>query len=316
MTIITVSDLLKDQGKELKLKLVCGKAGLKNKISFSEVNRPGLALSGYFGYFAYQRVQVLGRTEFSYLRRMNKKLKVERIQKMFSFKIPCIVTARGLMPSKEMLVSSEKKSIPILKTDLDTQEFIRKIAFYLESKFVLPITLHGDLVEVYGIGVLILGESGVGKSETALELIQRGHRLIADDVIHVNREPSGTLSGSTDSLIKHRIEIRGLGIVDIKDLFGTRAIRDKKRIELVVLLEEWKKNKVYDRLGLKEKICSILDVSLPKIVIPVRPGRNVAIIIEVAAMNYRLKKMGVFSAQELDREIRENIAMPSLRDKK
>lgn len=304
MVTITAEDLLKDEEKELNLRLASGKSGLKNKILFSEINRPGLALSGYFGYFAYQRVQILGRTEFSYLRRMSGKLRIKHIRKMFSYKIPCVIATSGLKPFKEILNLGEEKSIPILRTNLDTQELIHKITFYLESKFNPSITLHGDLVEVYGIGVLILGESGVGKSETALELIQRGHRLIADDVIQINREPGRTLNGNSNSLLKHRVEIRGLGIINIKDLFGTRAIRDKKRIELVVLLEEWKKNKLYDRLGLREKICRILGVSLPKIVIPVRPGRNLSIIIEVAAMNYRLKKMGVFSARELDRELK------------
>ena len=307
MRTITVEDLLKDEGRELKSKLVSGKAGLKNKILFSEINRPGLALSGYFGYFAYQRVQVLGRTEFSYLHKMNSNLRVRRIQEMFSYKIPCVITTCGLKPFKEMLNLSEERSIPILMASLNTQEVIHKITFYLESKFVPSITLHGDLVEVYGVGVLISGDSGVGKSETALELIQRGHRLIADDVIQINREPGKTLSGSSNALIKHHVEIRGLGIIDIKDLFGTRAIREKKRIELVMLLEEWKENKVYDRLGLKEKICRILGVPLPKIVLPVRPGRNLAIIIEVAVMNYRLKKMGVFSARELGKELRKNM---------
>ena len=307
MIAITVGSLLKDEGKELKLKLASGKFGIENKIFFSEINRPGLALSGYFGYFAYQRVQVLGKTEFSYLHKMNGKLRARRIQKMFSYKVPCVITTNGLVPFKEMLNLSEERSIPILRTNLNTQELIHKITFYLESKFTPSTTLHGDLVEVYGVGVLILGKSGVGKSETALELIQRGHRLIADDVISINREPGRTLSGGSNSLIKHHVEIRGLGIIDIKNLFGTRAIRDKKRIELVVQLEEWKENKLYDRLGLKEKICKILGVPLPKIVIPVRPGRNLAIIIEVAVMNYRLKKMGVFSARELSKELKKNM---------
>ena len=307
MATITVGELLEEEKKELKSVLLSGKAGIENKILFSEINRPGLALSGYFGYFAYQRVQILGKTEFSYLRRMSSNLRARRIQEMFSYKIPCVIVTCGLKPSKEMLNLSEERSIPLLSTTLNTPELINKITFYLESNLAPSITFHGDLVEVYGVGVLILGNSGVGKSETALELIQRGHRIIADDVIQIKREPGRTLSGSSNSLIKHRVEIRGLGIIDIKDLFGTRAIRDKKRIELVVLLEEWKENKVYDRLGLKEKMCKILGVPLPKIVIPVRPGRNLSIIIEVAVMNYRLKKMGVFSARELGRELRKNM---------
>lgn len=307
MTGIIVRKLLEDQKRELKLTLLSGESALENKIFFSEINRPGLALSGYFGYFAFQRVQVLGMTEFSYLRKMSKRSRANRIKKMFSYKIPCIITTRGLKPYREMLNLSEENSIPVLMTTLDTQEFIHKITFYLESEFAPSITHHGDLIEVYGVGVLILGESGVGKSETALELIERGHRLIADDVIMIKREPGRTLSGSSNPVIKHRMEIRGLGIIDIKNLFGTRAIRDKKRIELVVQLEEWRKAKPYDRLGLREKTCSILGVPLPKIVIPVRPGRNLAIIIEVATMNYRLKKMGVFTAQELEKELRKNM---------
>jgi len=302
---ISVREILAREGKNLKLKLVSGAEGLNNKISYFEINRPGFAFSGYFHYFPSKRVQILGRTEFSYLNKMKPQLMRERLRKFFSNPLPCVIVTRGLKPLPEMIKLSEKTSVPILSTRLQTQEFINKFTFYLESELAPSITCHGDFVEVYGVGVLILGNSGVGKSETALELVERGHRLIADDVIVIKREPGRTLSGSSNEFLKHHMEIRGLGIVDIKNLFGTRAIRDKKRVELVVFLEEWKKEKSYERLGLKESVCRILDVPLPKLVIPVRPGRNLAIIIEVATMNYRLKKMGIFSAQELNEGLKK-----------
>jgi len=307
MATITVETLLAEEKRELKLELRSGEKGLGNNIDVSEINRPAFALSGYFGYFHFRRIQVMGKTEFSYMSRMPVALRVKRLKQIFSYKIPCLVVTSRIKPLKEMIALSEQNSIPIFTTSFDTQEFMHKLIYYLESRFAPSKMFHGSLVEVYGVGVLIIGESGVGKSETALELIQRGHRLIADDVVKLSRESGSNLNGSANVILSQNVEIRGLGIIDVKDLFGTRAIRDKKRIEIIVELEEWKKGKTYERLGLSEKIKKILGVSVPKLVIPVRPGRNLAIIIEVAAMNYRLKKMGVNSARDLSKKIKNNL---------
>ena len=300
---LTVQEVLASQAKDLKFKLVSGKSGLNNKVLSSNINRTGLALSGFFSYFPTHRVQIFGKTEFSYLNKMKKDAKEKCLKQLFLHKFPCIIVTSGLKPLNEMIELSNEKSIPLLCSSVETQELMQKFAFYLESELAPSMTLHGDLVEVYGVGVLILGDSGVGKSETALEMIERGHRLIADDVIRIKREPGRTLSGSSNEILKHYMEIRGLGIIDIKNLFGTRSVRDKKRAELIVYLEEWKKNKPYDRLGLKEQRCSILGVPVSKLIVPVRPGRNLAIIIEVAALNHRLKKIGINSARELENEI-------------
>jgi len=304
MAQLTVRDIFESEKKNLRLRLVAGGKGLGSKVVFSEINRPGLAFSGYFQYFPSKRMQILGMTEFSYLRRLKPGTRRERLREFFSTNLPCIIMTKNLKPPPDILKFCEKYSTPLFSTDMETQEFISKLTFSLASELAPVYTCHGDLVEVYGVGVLIQGNSGMGKSETALELIERGHRLVADDVIKMKAEPGRTLSGSSNDMIGHHMEIRGLGIIDIKNLFGTRGIRDKKRIELVVFLEEWKKGKSYERLGLKDSKCSILGIQLPKLIIPVRPGRNLAIIIEVAAMNYRLKKMGVLSAFELNESLK------------
>ena len=308
MLEIEVEKLFKEGKRKFKLELLSGKEGLTKKIKVCEINRPGLALTGYFDDFPFERLQVLGNGEMSYLRKLPSQKARQVLEKLLSYDIPCFVITRNLVPPQELIDVSCEKKIALFKTPLLTSEFISKVTAYLEDKFAPTTTVLGVLVEVYGIGVLILGESGIGKSECALELVKRGHRMVADDVINIKRKTGGILEGSGEELIRHHMEVRGLGIINVATLFGIGAVKDTNSIELVIRLEEWKENKEYDRLGLTEKTTSILEVKLPKLLIPVRPGRNIAIITEVAAMNQRLKSEGYYSAYELNKRLINEMA--------
>jgi HPr kinase/phosphorylase len=266
-------------------------------ITTSDVNRPGLQLSGYMEYFGTDRIQIIGKVEMTYLASLSPKERLRRLDDFFRTGFPCLVIARDLEPFDEMLQVSEKYRIPILKTNDMTSRFMSGLIRYLNVMLAPRISQHGVLVEVYGEGVLILGESGVGKSETALELVKRGHRLIADDIVEIRRVSDTTLLGSSPDNIRHFIEIRGIGILDVKNLYGMGAVKLQENINLVIKLELWKENKMYDRLGLEDHFTDILGISVPSLVIPVRPGRNLAIIVEVAAMNHRQKKMGYNAAK-------------------
>ncbi len=266
-------------------------------ITTSDVNRPGLQLSGYMEYFGTDRIQIIGKVEMTYLASLSPKDRFKRLDEFFRTGFPCLVIARDLKPFNEMLQVSEKYRIPVLKTDDITSRFMSGIIRYLNVMLAPRISQHGVLVEVYGEGVLILGESGVGKSESALELVKRGHRLIADDIVEIRRVSDSTLLGSAPENIRHFIEIRGIGILDVKNLYGMGAVKLQENINLVIKLELWKEHKMYDRLGLEDHFTDILGISVPSLVIPVRPGRNLAIIVEVAAMNHRQKKMGYNAAK-------------------
>ncbi|MCK5533873.1 HPr(Ser) kinase/phosphatase [bacterium] len=314
MPEIEVRKLFKEGKKKIKLELLSGEDGLDRKISVCEINRPGLALTGYFDDFPFERLQVLGNGEMSYLRKLSQGKRKQVLEKVLSYNIPCFVITRNLVSPQELIDVSRKKKIALFRTSLLTSKFISKITAYLEDKFALRTTILGVLVEVYGMGVLILGKSGIGKSECALGLVKKGHRLIADDVVDITRKTGQFLVGTGNELIRHHMEVRGMGIINVATLFGIGAVKDVNSIELIVRLEEWRENKVYDRVGLDEKLVSILGVRLPELLIPVRPGRNTAMIIEVAAMNQRLKNEGRHSAYELNKRlIRE---MKLKRDKK
>lgn len=299
---ITVESLLADPVAHLGLSLIAGREGLNRRIATTDPNRPGLALTGYTQYFHERSVQVFGKQEISYLEGLGPRLRKRFIDKIFRYNFPCSVITWSIPPPKEVVDCSNLYNIPLLGTSMPTTRFIVALTHYLEGRFASQTTLHGGLTDVYGVGILILGKSGVGKSECALELIERGHRLVADDVIEI-RCIGGILIGRSAKLIQHHMEIRGLGIINIRDLFGAGAICPQKQIELVVNLEEWQKDKEYDRLGLDEGTMEILGISVPKLIIPVRPGRNMAVIVEVAAMNYRLKEAGHFSAREFNLEL-------------
>jgi HPr kinase/phosphorylase len=303
MINLRIEELYLEQKDKLSLELVIGQNGMQRKITVPDINRPGLALAGYFDYFAYERIQVLGRTELSFLQGLG----TERVREIFStllqWDVCCFIITQGLEPPAELLEAAADKAVAIFKSLMPTTKLIADLTIFLEDKLAPETSLHGTLVDVYGIGALILGKSGIGKSECALDLVERGHRLVADDLVDIKRTAERILMGSGPELIRHHMEIRGLGIINIKNLFGIGAIRDRKRIELVINIEEWDENKEYDRLGLDELVYNILDVELPRIMIPVRPGRNLSIIIEVAAMNQRLKKSGYHTAREFNKTL-------------
>jgi HPr kinase/phosphorylase len=302
----TVLDLLDMDLKEhnsLNLHCIGGRKGLTREILSAELNRPGLALAGFYDSFAYQRIQLIGRGEVAYLLKNIEEGKTETFIQMFTYPIPCCIFTHNLSPHGAFFDAAEKAQCPILQTDLPTSEFSTRLMRILSEIFAPRKSIHGVLVEVSGIGILLLGDSGVGKSETALELIVRGHRLVADDVVEIRCVGNMLLGAGANKIIGHHMEIRGLGIINTTHLYGVGAIRDSKRIQMVVMLEEWDSKKNYDRLGTEEKHMEFLGVSVPKIEIPVKPGRNVPIIIEVAAMNERLKAMGYNAAKEFNQNI-------------
>jgi HPr kinase/phosphorylase len=303
-TVLDLIDLdLKDHNS-LNLRCIGGRKGLTRQIGIPDINRPGLALSGFFDSFAYNRIQIYGRGEVAYLRKLEADQKTDTIRQMFTYSIPCCIFTHNLNPGDNFFREAEGAQCPILQTDLPTSEFSTRIMRVLSDIYAPRQSLHGVLVEVYGLGILILGDSGVGKSETALDLIKLGHRLVADDVVEIHCVSGNILLGSgANKIIAHHMEIRGLGIINITHLFGVGAIRDKKQIQLVVKLEEWDSQKNYDRIGTDEQYMEILGVNIPKLEIPVKPGRNIPIIIETAAMNERLKKMGYNAAKEFNKNI-------------
>jgi HPr kinase/phosphorylase len=303
-TVLDLIDIDLKEHNSLNLRCIGGRKGLSRVIDIPDLNRPGLALSGFYESFASQRVQLFGRGEVAYLRKLAEEGKTDTIERMFSYAIPCCIFTHNLEPDQGFFEEAEKARCPILQTELGTAEFQSRLMRILSDIFAPQKSIHGVLVEVYGQGILILGDSGVGKSETALELIERGHRLVADDVVEMRCVSGNILMGAgANKIIGHHMEIRGLGIINVTHLFGVGAIRDRKQIQLVVVLEEWDSQKSYDRLGMEEQVMEILGVSIPKLEIPVKPGRNIPIIIETAAMNERLKKMGYNSAKEFNQNI-------------
>ncbi len=307
MKSFTVLDLLELDLKEhnaLNLTCISGRPGLVRELSVPDLNRPGLALCGFFDQFAFNRIQIFGRGEFAYLEKLFERGETDALEKMFSYPVPCCIFSNSRMPNPDFMRITEKATCPILQTDLSSSELSLRLITALSIVFAPQQIVHGVLVEVFGIGILITGDSGVGKSESALELIERGHRLISDDAIELKCVNGNILMGSgANKITSHHMEIRGLGIINISHLFGVGAIRDKKQVQLVVQLEEWDNAEIYDRIGSAETTKEILGVRVPFLKIPVKPGRNIPIIIETAAMNERLKKMGYFSAREFNQSV-------------
>lgn len=304
-----ISVTAKDVIEKFNLTLVSGNEGIGRYITTSDISRPGLEMAGYFTHYPANRVQLIGKTEHSFLETLPSNVKKERMLRLCSHETPAIVISRGLDAPEELIQASNENNVPVLLTTMKTTRFSSRLTNYLESKLAPYVAMHGVLVDVYGIGVLIIGKSGVGKSETALELIKKGHRLVADDCVEIRQEAEDLLMGTPPPLLEHLLEIRGIGIIDIMTLFGASAVRSQKRITLIVELENWDPEKVYDRLGLDEEKMKIIDTEITKLTIPVQPGRNVSVIIEVAAMNYRLKKLGVNAAQEFSRRLDEVISV-------
>ena len=286
------------------LEVLYGPEGYRERqITIEDVNRPGLQLAGFFDYFDETRIQVIGLVETSYLQRLTKGERRVSFNDLFTYNIPAVIYARGIDPFPECLEMARKYQRVVLRTQDNTATIISTLIAYLHTALSPSITRHGVLVEVYGEGVLLMGESGVGKSETAIELIKRGHRLIADDAVEIRRGTGNRLIGTAPELIRYYMEIRGIGVVDIRRLFGMSAVKYDSPIDMLVNLEVWKDDAVYDRLGAEETFTSLLDVELPSLTIPVKPGRNMAVIIEVAAMNNRNRKMGHNSALEFSNRI-------------
>lgn len=308
-------DLLHYQGKiDLQLRLVGGETGLDKKVKVGDLNRPGLTLAGFYDFFACDRIQIFGMGETAFLARHNHEERVAIYERFFSYEVLCCIFAHNQEPDDDFLAYADGKNVPVFVTTRDTTRLTSLLVYVMDEVFAPEISMHATLVDVFGIGVLLMGQSGVGKSECALELVERGHRLIGDDMIIVKKVDETLLMGSGSPMLKHHMEIRGMGIINVRDIFGIRSVRNRKRIELVVLLEEWDDAREYDRLGLEEKKYTILDIEVPYMLVPVRPGRNIPVIIETAALNQRLKKMGVFSARELDHRIQNWIEMENQKD--
>ena len=280
----------------------------KVKVTQPDINRPALQLAGFFEHFDATRVEIIGFVEFSYMEQMEQKRKETIYGEFLSNPIPCVIFCRDLEPDETFMRLAKENKVPILKTTKSTSDFMAEIIRWLNVKLAPCISIHGVLVDVYGEGVLITGESGIGKSEAALELIKRGHRLITDDVVEIRKVSDDTLVGSAPDITKHFIELRGIGIVDVKALFGASSVEETQNIDLVIRLEDWDKDKDYDRLGLEEEYTEYLGNKIVCHNIPIRPGRNLAVICETAAVNYRQKKMGYNAAQELYKRVQENLA--------
>lgn len=303
-TILELLDIDLKEHNKLQLSCIAGRSGLANKITSSKISRPGLPLSGFFDSFAGNAVQIFGHGEQSYLDMLVDKNEYDNLKELFSYQVPCCIFTHNYTPSDKFIELAEETSTPLLKTPLVSSDFSRLIYQLLDDLFAPTQTIHGVFVEVYGIGVLITGDSGVGKSETALELIERGHRLISDDTVKLRNINSSLLVGSGENpMLAHHMEIRGIGIINLANIFGVGAIRDKKLVQLIVHLEEWDSNKNYDRVGEDTMKDTFLGVDIPKLVIPVKPGRNIPIIIETAARNERLKQLGYHSAKEFDQSV-------------
>ena len=294
--------------EKMKLKVYTENVSLtKTEILVSEVNRPALQLHGYFEHFAAGRVQIIGMVEFAYLQQMDRERKIEAYEQFLSYEVPCVVFCRGFQPDDDFLDIAIRHEIPVMGTERATSDFTAEVIRTLNEELAPCITIHGVLVDVYGEGLLITGESGIGKSEAALELIRRGHRLVTDDVVEIKRIDDVTLVGTSPDITRYFIELRGIGIIDVKALYGVECVKEKQNIDLVIKLEDWKKENEYDRLGLEEEYTEYLGNKVVCHSLPIRPGRNLAVICEAAAVNHRQKKMGYNAAQELYRRVQANL---------
>ncbi|MHB1845428.1 MAG: HPr(Ser) kinase/phosphatase [Deltaproteobacteria bacterium] len=307
MQSVKIGALLKDDQFDLRIELVCGKDGLERKLTSSRIQKPGLALAGFLEHLHRERLQVFGNTELSYLATLPEAKQAEIVRELFAADIAGLCVTKNLEIPLLVRAEAERTKIPLFKTKHLSSTFITNVERFLEDALTASTSLHGVLIDVLGVGVLILGKSGIGKSECALDLVLRGHRLVADDIVDVKRKGDSVV-GAGSSIIKHHMEIRGLGIINIKDLFGVAAVRDQKKIEVVVELMEWDPAVEYDRLGVDERRFNVLDLEIPLLVVPVRPGRNMTTIIEVAARNHLLKLQGHHSALEFQDRLNRAIA--------
>ncbi len=303
---------------KVEMKKIVEKMNLKNltpdvdladkAVEVPDINRPALQLTGYFDHFDSERVQIIGYVEYTFLETLDENEKSRVYDTLLSYKIPCLIFCRDLQPEPMLLEKANEMQTPVFSTNIQTSAFTAELIRWLNVQLAPCISIHGVLVDVYGVGVLIMGESGIGKSESALELIKRGHRLVSDDVVEIHKVSDDTLVGTAPDITRHFIELRGIGIVDVKTLFGVQSVRETQNIDLVITLEDWNRDKEYDRLGLEEEYTEFLGNKIVCHQLPIRPGRNLAIIVETAAINHRQKKMGYNAAQELYKRVQQNLA--------
>ncbi len=304
---ITVEFLFKNSKDMFKLKLLSDESGFDRKITEQNLHRPGLALAGFVDLFSYSRVQVFGNTEMRYLAQLSEKEKIEKLERIFKFEIPCILITDNNEPFPALIDLCNKYHIPLFGSPFSTTKLVYLVSDFLDDQFAPRISIHGSFVDVYGVGVLFIGKSGIGKSEVALDLVERGHRLVADDIIILTKKGEGILMGSGTNLVKHFLEIRGLGIIDVKQMFGVRAIRFQKRLEIIVELEVWNDQSDYTRTGLDAATINISDVEIPYVKLPIVPGKNITVISEVISLNYLLKHYGYDAAKIFQDRLSERL---------
>jgi HPr kinase/phosphorylase len=308
--VLKVGDLLNKKAEQLQLELLTGEVGLEREIRSPEASSPGLVLAGYTARFVgTDRIHILGETEITYLASLDAKARRATVETFLSYALPCIVITKAQDAPEELLVLARDKGIPVIRTRLKTAEFYRRLKPFLDDAFAPRTTVHGSLADVFGVGLLFRGRSGIGKSECVLDLVERGHRLVADDVVHITRRGHDVLIGRGHEISRHFMEIRGVGLIDINALFGIRSVRQQKRIEVVVQLEDWDTSREYDRTGLDQQSTDVLDVQLPLVTVPLNPGKNLTVVCEIVAMNHLLRYSGVDSAhafnERLIRRMRE-----------
>lgn len=314
MDIITVEKLYRERKEQLEMSLLAGREGFKRRLSNSEIARPGLALAGFFDRFAHSRTQVIGETEMAYVNAQPPQAREERLRRFFSFDLPMVIVTKDISPPSELTDVAEETQTALFSTRLSTSEFISRLGVYLDGLFAPTTTMHGTLVDVYGVGLLYTGRSGIGKSECALDLVERGHRLVADDIVRVTRKAPKVIIGTASEMQGFHMEVRGIGIIDIERLFGVQSVRLQKRVEVEVRLELWESGAEYERLGLEVKYTTILGVEIPVVTIPVSPGKNITVISEVVAMTHMLKTYGENTAELFSRRLTQELRRRKMTD--
>ncbi|NOX19587.1 MAG: HPr kinase/phosphorylase [Chlorobi bacterium] len=300
---ITVEYFFEKAKEKFNIKLLTNALGMERKIIEQNLHRPGLALAGFVDLFSYKRVQICGNTEYKYLSQLSHEQRINSLEKLFKFELPCIILTDSNKPTSEMIELAEKFGIPVFGTDYPTTKLTYLVSDFLDDQFAPTYSIHGSFVDVYGVGMLFTGSSGIGKSEVALDLVERGHRLVADDVVILTKKGERILMGSGTNLVKHFMEIRGIGILDIRSMFGVRAIRYQKRLEIIIELEHWNKEHEYTRTGLENKTVKVGDVEIPYVRLPILPGKNITVVSEVLALNYLLKHYGFDAAKVLKKNL-------------
>lgn len=303
MDWLTVKTFFEDNKDRLKLEIINKSSRLNQIIREKEIHRPGLALSGFVGVFSHTRMQILGNSEISFLKTLSPEIRMNSIQRFLEFEIPCIIITNSNTAPQELIEIADVIQLPVFRTPFTTTKLTQLLSEYLEEKFAPKITMHGSLVAVYGVGMLFTGRSGIGKSELALDLVERGHQLVADDVVNIVQHGSNVLIGSGSEMLQYHMEVRGLGIIDVRNIFGIRAIRKQKEIQVVVALEEWDNEEDYERIGIDEETTKILEVFIPMIKLPIIPGKNITVIAEVIALNTLMKQNGQFTARDFNKRL-------------